>query len=79
MVLHRKLKKLCEDFNSKYNTELSFGIGVDGGAIWEKRIRNTNAPDKINYVGQINIASRIYSTPYTNIKSSPANKATFPI
>jgi len=62
IALHRYLKKRCDDFNILYGADISFGIGIDCGNVWEMKIKNKDASENITYLGNtINMVKRIES------------------
>ena len=60
MCLHKYLKKACDTFNKRFGTDISFGIGIDCGDVWEMRIKNRSGVDHVTYLGNtINVVKRI--------------------
>ena len=59
MVLHKILKTKCLNFNTKYDTKISFGIGVETGKVWKMEIKNSFG-SHITFLGNtINSVKRI--------------------
>lgn len=57
LVINKITAKLCEDFNSKFGTKLSYGIGADNGNVWKIDVETLDT-----YVGTvINRAARLES------------------
>lgn len=60
MMLHRYLTKYCYKFNKRYNTNVSFGIGVDCGNVTQMFIKDGDKIIPTTYLGNvINVTSRI--------------------
>jgi len=59
MILHKIMKNRCQIFNEQYDTQISFGIGVETGEVWKMDIKNSFGTH-ITYLGNtVNSVKRI--------------------
>ena len=61
LAMYKILTNLCKEFNDKYNEDLSFGIGIDCGEVWDVDIKAGGLHLNVNLGSVINRAVRIES------------------